>query len=102
MREFIQVDVFQVARRLLPMRTCSLVSGGWQPSTGGSGIRREGLYGEAGLGARVNMGAKLHGKRMCLDGIAVVMSRTVVVEAVQEVIEVNGLYFLFLFLSVHH
>lgn len=84
------------------MRTCSLVSRGRRPSTGGSGMRRKGLYGEAGVGTGVEMGAQLHGERMRLDGIAVVMSRAVVVEAIEEVVEVDGLYFLFLFLSVHH
>ena len=84
------------------MRTCRLVSGGRRSSTGRSSMRCEGLYGKASLGTRVQIGAQLHGERMRLDGIAIVMGGAVVVEAIEEVIQVDGLYFLFLFLSVHH
>jgi hypothetical protein len=37
-----------------------------------------------------------------LEGVAVVLGGAVVVEAVQEVVEVDCFYFLFLFLGVHH
>ena len=65
-------------------------------------MRGEGLDGEAGFGAGVEVRTQFHGKGVRLNGVAVVVGRAVVVEAIQEVVEVDCFYFLFLFLDVHY
>ena len=48
------------------------------------------------------MRAKFDCERMGVDVISVVVSGAVVVETVEEVIEIDCFYFLFLFLGVGH
>ena len=48
------------------------------------------------------MRTKLHSKRMRMDVLPVVMSSAVVVETVEEIIQIDCFYFLFLFLGVIH
>lgn len=64
-------------------------------------LREEALDGEAGLSPDVEVVAELNSEGMRFQRLSLVQGRAVVVETIEEFVEVDGLYFLFLFLGVH-